>query len=151
MAPELHFKNIGRVSYKADVYSFGMLLLEIAGKRKSLNPSAASTSQIYFPFWVHDQLSRGKGAQIGDDATEDEHELVEKMIIVGLWCIQMKPSDRPPMNTVVEMLEGDLESLQLPPRPTLYPEGSPLQPEGESSSTTSDDSTESASLIENPT
>ncbi|KAJ4839329.1 hypothetical protein Tsubulata_829965 [Turnera subulata] len=152
MAPELFYKNIGRVSYKADVYSFGMLLLEIAGKRKSLNPSAANTSQIYFPFWVHDQVSEGKGAQIGDDATEDEHKLVEKMIIVGLWCIQMKPSDRPPMNKVVEMLEGDLESMQLPPRPTLYPEERPLQLEGDLSPTTSDDhSGESVSLIENAT
>ncbi|KAJ4826072.1 hypothetical protein Tsubulata_041704 [Turnera subulata] len=146
MAPELFYKNIGRVSYKADVYSFGMLLLEIAGKRKSLNPSAANTSQIYFPLWVHDQVSRGKGAQIGDDATEYEHKLVEKMIIVGLWCIQMKPSDRPPMNKVVEMLEGELESMQLPPRPTLYPEERPLQLEGELSPTTSDDSGESGNI-----
>jgi serine/threonine protein kinase len=36
MAPELFYKNIGGVSYKADVYSFGMLLMERACKRKKL-------------------------------------------------------------------------------------------------------------------
>ena len=34
IAPELFYKNIGRVSYKADVYSFGMLLLEMASRRE---------------------------------------------------------------------------------------------------------------------
>ncbi|MED6155151.1 Rust resistance kinase Lr10 [Stylosanthes scabra] len=37
MAPELFYKNIGGISYKADVYSFGMLLMEMAGRRKNLN------------------------------------------------------------------------------------------------------------------
>ncbi|XP_065869223.1 rust resistance kinase Lr10-like [Euphorbia lathyris] len=125
MAPELFYKNIGRVSYKADVYSFGMLLLEMAGKRKTLKAPAADASeqnlsQIYYPFWVYDKLSDGK-LEI-EDATGEENEIVRKMIITGLWCIQMEPSNRPPMNKVVEMLEGDLEDLQLPQRPLLYPE-----------------------------
>ena len=37
MAPELVYKNIGGVSYKADVYSFGMLLMEMVGRRKNVN------------------------------------------------------------------------------------------------------------------
>jgi interleukin-1 receptor-associated kinase 1 len=49
MAPELFYKNIGRVSYKADVYSFGMLLLEMTGRRKNLNPLAERLSEIYWP------------------------------------------------------------------------------------------------------
>ena len=43
------------------------------------------------------------------------------MIIVALWCIQLKPNDRPSMmNKVVEMLEGDIDCLKIPPQPTLY-------------------------------
>ncbi|BFG34878.1 hypothetical protein CerSpe_211520 [Prunus speciosa] len=34
----------------------------------------------------------------------------------------MKPIERPSMNKVVEMLEGEIESLQMPPRPFLYPQ-----------------------------
>ncbi|XP_050219592.1 rust resistance kinase Lr10-like [Mercurialis annua] len=145
MAPELFYKNIGRVSYKADVYSFGMLLLEMAGKRKKVNASAENSSQIYYPFWVYDQLSKGK-FEISE-STEEENIVVRKMILTGLWCIQMQPSDRPPMNKVVEMLEGDLESLRLPPRPVLYPEEPRMMVEGESST---ECTTESSSLIQNP-
>ncbi|WCJ41308.1 Protein kinase family protein [Euphorbia peplus] len=135
MAPELFYKNVRRVSYKADVYSFGMLLLEMAGKRKNLKAPAANApeenlSQIYYPFWVYDKLSGGK-LEI-EDATNEENEIVRKMIITGLWCIQMQPSTRPPMNKVVEMLEGDLGGLQLPPRPLLYPVES-MQKDGEQS------------------
>nr|XP_034920047.1 rust resistance kinase Lr10-like [Populus alba] len=146
MAPELFYKNIGRVSYKADVYSFGMLLLEMAGKRK--NALAENSSQIYWPYWVHDQVSDGKAIEIGDDATEEERKIVKKMIMVGLWCIQMKPMDRPTMKNVIEMLEGDLENLQLPPKPVFNLDVTPPNIEGESSSL-SGDSTESTSLVEN--
>ncbi|KAG5226472.1 receptor protein [Salix suchowensis] len=148
MAPELFYKNIGRVSYKADVYSFGMLLLEMAGKRKNLNALAENSSEIYWPYWVHDQVSNGKAIEIGDDATEEESMIVKKMVMVGLWCIQMKPTDRPTMKNVVEMLEGDLENLQLPPKPVLNLDETPANIGGESSSLSSD-STESISLVEN--
>ncbi|KAI5558206.1 hypothetical protein BDE02_17G024500 [Populus trichocarpa] len=147
MAPELFYKNIGRVSYKADVYSFGKLLLEMAGKRKNVNALAENSSQIYWPYWVHDQVSDGKAIEIGDDATEEDSKIVKKMIMVGLWCIQMKPMDRPTMKNVVEMLEGELENLQLPPKPVLNLDETPTNIEGESSSL-SGDSTESTSLVE---
>ena len=38
------------------------------------------------------------------------------MMIVALWCIQAKPSDRRPMDKVLEMLED----LQMPNQPDLY-------------------------------
>ncbi|XP_059667213.1 rust resistance kinase Lr10-like isoform X2 [Cornus florida] len=124
MAPELFYKSIGGVSYKADVYSFGMLLLEMAGRRKNLNAFADHSSQIYFPSWVYDQIIEGNDVEIGD-ANEEERKVVERMIIVGLWCIQMKPSDRPSMTKVVEMLEGNGELVQMPPKPFLYPKEMP--------------------------
>ncbi|KAJ7965365.1 putative Kinase [Quillaja saponaria] len=151
MAPELFYKNIGGVSYKADVYSFGMLLLEMAGRRKNLNPFVENLSQIYFPSWVYDQLIDGKDIEIGD-ATEEERKLVKKMIVVALWCIQMKPSDRPSMNKVVEMLE-EVECPEMPPKPFLSPEDLPEEDMNTNpamlSPVSSDDSLESISLIPN--
>ncbi|KAF8106185.1 hypothetical protein N665_0145s0006 [Sinapis alba] len=58
----------------------------------------------------------------GDEMAEEEDTLVNKMVLVGLWCIQTNPYDRPSMNKVVEMLEGSLEALHVPPKPLL---GSP--------------------------
>ncbi|KAF7806753.1 LEAF RUST 10 DISEASE-RESISTANCE LOCUS RECEPTOR-LIKE PROTEIN KINASE-like 2.1 [Senna tora] len=121
MAPELFYKNIGGVSYKADVYSFGMLLMEMAGRRRNLNPHAEDSSQLYFPLWVYDQFNEEKDIEI-EDLTKEEKDLARKMFIVALWCIQMKPIDRPSMKRVVEMLEADdVESLEMPPKPSLYP------------------------------
>ncbi|XP_030501618.2 rust resistance kinase Lr10 isoform X1 [Cannabis sativa] len=121
IAPELFYKNIGRVSNKADVYSFGMLLMEMVGKRKNIKADAENTSQIYFPSWVHDQLSEGKNIDIETTLTNEENsKVMKKMIIVALWCIQLKPSDRPTMNKVIELLEGEVDCLQIPPKPSLY-------------------------------
>nr|XP_048329746.1 rust resistance kinase Lr10-like isoform X3 [Ziziphus jujuba var. spinosa] len=126
IAPELFYKNIGAVSNKADVYSFGILLMEMASRRKNLNAGADHTSQIYFPSWIYDQLKEGNNVEMGD-ATEDESKIRKKMIIVALWCIQMNPNDRPTMNRVKEMLEGDVESLQMPPKPFASKQEKPVE------------------------
>ncbi|XP_054820951.1 LEAF RUST 10 DISEASE-RESISTANCE LOCUS RECEPTOR-LIKE PROTEIN KINASE-like 2.7 [Prosopis cineraria] len=121
MAPELFYKNIGGVSYKADVYSFGMLLMEMANRRRNLNQDAEHSSQVYFPLWIYDQFDEEKDIEM-EDLTEEEKNLAKKMFIVALWCIQLKPTDRPSMNKVIEMLEAtDVESFEMPPKPSLYP------------------------------
>ncbi|KAF8041342.1 hypothetical protein BT93_A0064 [Corymbia citriodora subsp. variegata] len=102
MAPELFYKDIGGVSYKADVYSFGMMLMEMA----------EDSSQIYFPLWVYDQLGKGKEVEIVD-AIEEERETARKMIIVAL-C------------RVLNMLEGEIDELEVPPKPLLYPIETPV-------------------------
>lgn len=116
MAPELFYRSIGGVSYKSDVYSFGMLLMEIVGRRKNLNTSVENSSQVYFPSWIYNQLNQGEDIEI-EDATKEENEIAKKLIIVALWCIQLKPIDRPSMTKVVEMLEGESRLLQIPHKP----------------------------------
>ncbi|XP_058728535.1 rust resistance kinase Lr10-like [Vicia villosa] len=120
MAPELFYQNIGGVSYKADVYSFGMLLMEMASKRRNLNPHADRSSQLFFPFWIYNQLVEEKDIEM-DEITNEEMINVKKMFITSLWCIQLKPSDRPPMDKVIEMLEGSIDNIEIPPKPSLYP------------------------------
>ena len=122
IAPEPFYKNIGGVSYKADVYSFGMLLMEMVRRRKNVNANAEHLSQIYFPSWVYDKYQQGDDNIDLGDATEDEKKLVRKMVIVALWCIQMKPIDRPSMSKALEMLEGEVELLEMPHKPTLHSE-----------------------------
>ena len=56
------------------------------------------------------------------NATEDEKKLVRKMVMVALWCIQMKPIDRPSMSKALELLEGKVEFLEMPPKLTLNSE-----------------------------
>jgi len=118
MAPELVFKNLGGVSYKADVYSFGKLLMEMATRRKNGDKVTGCSSHTYFPLWVHDQID--KELEIPVEVSEDERKIIKKMIIVALWCIQWNPDDRPSMQKVLKMLEGEVDDLQISPKPLFY-------------------------------
>ncbi|KAK8985488.1 hypothetical protein V6N11_068742 [Hibiscus sabdariffa] len=116
IAPELVYKNLGGISYKADVYSFGMLLMEMVGRRKNVNAFAECTSQIYFPSWVYDRLDQGEDIELGD-VSDDEKAMVRRMVITAFWCIQLQPADRPSMSKVLRMLENEVELLEMPPKP----------------------------------
>ena len=107
--------------------------MEIASTRKNLNALAERfSSQSYFPFWFLDQLCDAREIAIENDTNEDM-KLTKKMMIVALWCIQTKPSDRPSMAKVVEMLEQDDEDLQLPSKPYFYPNDIPAKNVGDHS------------------
>ncbi|XP_015966612.3 LEAF RUST 10 DISEASE-RESISTANCE LOCUS RECEPTOR-LIKE PROTEIN KINASE-like 2.1 [Arachis duranensis] len=131
IAPEVWNRHFGKASHKSDVYSYGMMLLDIVGGKKNINVEGSQTSEIYFPDWIYKKLEQGTqlGPEDGVVAIE-ENELVKKMTIVGLWCIQTIPNDRPTMSKVVEMLEGSIDSIKMPPRPAL---SSPVRSIAESS------------------
>ncbi|XP_019195143.1 PREDICTED: rust resistance kinase Lr10-like [Ipomoea nil] len=112
VAPELVNRSIGAISHKADVYSFGMLLMEMLGLKRTPISKQDESSQ-YFPSWIYNDINKGKIIEMGEE-DENEKRITEKMTIVGLWCIQTSPIARPSMSRVVEMLEGDVELLQMP-------------------------------------
>ncbi|KAF8091612.1 hypothetical protein N665_0441s0019 [Sinapis alba] len=131
IAPELFSRMYGRVSHKSDVYSYGMLVLEMIGARNKDRDDqevGCSTSSMYFPEWIYKDLEiRGSRRLVENGVSSEEEEMVRKMTLVGLWCIQSSPSDRPPMNRVVEMMEGSVDALEVPPRPVFQIPAEPLQ------------------------
>ncbi|GMJ05347.1 hypothetical protein HRI_004203900 [Hibiscus trionum] len=120
IAPELVYKSIGGVSHKADVYSFGMLLLEMVGRSTNMKSIVEQSSKMYFPSWIYDRYSQGEDIEM-EGVTNDEKIMVRKLVITALWCIQMNPTDRPSMRKVLEMIEADVELLQIPPKPFQLP------------------------------
>ncbi|XP_027352071.1 LEAF RUST 10 DISEASE-RESISTANCE LOCUS RECEPTOR-LIKE PROTEIN KINASE-like 2.8 isoform X2 [Abrus precatorius] len=128
IAPEVLSRTFGGVSHKSDVYSYGMLILEMIGARKNYDSGGSHTSEMYFPDWIYKDLEQGDIPSSCLVTTEEENEKVRKMTLVSLWCVQINPSDRPSMSKVVEMLEGALESVPYPPKPVLCsPARPPLQ------------------------
>lgn len=118
IAPEVFSRNFGSVSYKSDVYSYGMLLLDIVGGRKRFNRRAEDSSEIYYPEWMYNQLEKGEEVTANqiDIKGEEDNKIFKKIAIVGLWCIQWYPSDRPSMKVVIQMLEGENLPI-MPPNP----------------------------------
>ncbi|KAH9675692.1 LEAF RUST 10 DISEASE-RESISTANCE LOCUS RECEPTOR-LIKE PROTEIN KINASE-like 2.1 [Citrus sinensis] len=135
IAPEVFCRSFGGASHKSDVYSYGMMILEMAVGRKNADVKASRSSDIYFPNSIYKHIEPGNDFQLDGVVTEEEKELVKKMILVSLWCIQTNPSDRPSMHEVLEMLESSTEILQIPPKPSLaLPKKSAIQSSRTSSS-----------------
>ncbi|KAL4596583.1 hypothetical protein ACB092_12G173100 [Castanea dentata] len=103
-APEWQKKSL--ISVKADIYSFGVLLLEIVCCRGSIEVNVLTTDEILLSNWVYNCFVAGQL----DKLVEDE--------IVGLWCIQEDPALRPPMKNVILMLEGTVD-IAVPPSPAI--------------------------------
>uniref|UniRef100_A0A7N2RBP2 Protein kinase domain-containing protein n=1 Tax=Quercus lobata TaxID=97700 RepID=A0A7N2RBP2_QUELO len=107
------------ISMKADVYSYGMVLLEIVCCRRNMDVNASIPEEIVLSTWVYKcfvarELDKIMGGEEVDKRT------LENMVKVGLWCIQDEPFLRPSMNSVVLMLEG-ITNISVPPCPTNIP------------------------------
>uniref|UniRef100_A0A8R7RFJ6 non-specific serine/threonine protein kinase n=2 Tax=Triticum urartu TaxID=4572 RepID=A0A8R7RFJ6_TRIUA len=126
IAPELYSRNFGGVSYKSDVYSFGMLVLEMVSGRRNSDPSVDSQNDVYLPEWIYEKVSTGKDLIVTLDMAPEEKEKFRQLAIVGLWCIQWNPKNRPSMTKVVNMLTGRLQNLQMPPKPFISSENHPV-------------------------
>ncbi|GLU01143.1 hypothetical protein SLE2022_184680 [Rubroshorea leprosula] len=116
-APEFFLRN-HPITYKCDVYSFGMLLFEIVGMRKN-KVSSSSESLEWFPKVVLDKYQKGELVELikSYGIKKEDMEKAERMSLVALWCVQDSPGARPPMSAVVKMLEGGVEIMP-PPKPT---------------------------------
>ncbi|GJV06936.1 probable receptor-like protein kinase [Tanacetum coccineum] len=105
------------VSEKSDVFSYGMVLLEIIGGRRNVTVIDTGCSGDrskrkfqYFPKIVTEKLKAGRIMEVVDQRLLDhggiDEKEVTKMVHVALWCIQEKVRRRPKMVEVVKWLEG---------------------------------------------
>ncbi|CAI9117633.1 OLC1v1019049C1 [Oldenlandia corymbosa var. corymbosa] len=117
IAPEVFSRHFGNVTHKSDIYSLGILLLEMVGRRKNIDPNVENVSQVNFPEWVYGCMSEGKEWRIQVEEDDAEDKIAKRLAIVGLWCIQWNPKDRPSITLVLQMLGGSGEDLSIPPNP----------------------------------
>lgn len=113
------------ITSKADVYSYGMVLLEIVSGRRNFEVSHESSNRR-FSLWAYEEFEKGNvGAVLDRRLLEHDIDIVQAMrlIQVSFWCIQEHPSIRPTMGKVVQMLEG-IADIHKPPPPLSMVEGS---------------------------
>ncbi|WOK92773.1 cysteine-rich receptor-like protein kinase 10 [Canna indica] len=120
MAPE--YVVHGQFSIKSDVFSFGVLVLEIVMGRKnsgfSPNEDAYDDLLSYtWKNWMSGRIMEVLDPTLGDQFPRSE---VLRCIQIGLLCVQENPSDRPNMATVVLALNSSTVSIQAPSKPAFF-------------------------------
>ena len=83
IAPKVFSRNFGSMSYKLDIYSFGILLLEMVRDRKNVGVTVENTSQIYFPEWIYNMLEKKEDLGVNVEDNGDT-KIAKKLEIVGL-------------------------------------------------------------------
>lgn len=116
------------ITAKADVYSFGMVLLEIVTgvRNNGFQRSSLESEDWYFPKWAFEKMYVERkvedilDSRIADSYDDRMHfELVERMVKTAMWCLQDRAEMRPSMGKVAKMLEGTVEITE-PGKPAIF-------------------------------
>ncbi|KAK4606473.1 hypothetical protein RGQ29_000630 [Quercus rubra] len=114
-APE--WEKNALISIKVDIFSYGMMLLEIVCCRSNIEVNVSTADEILLSNWVYNCLVAGELNKLVEDENVDMKTL-ERMVKVGLWCVQEDPALRPPMKDLILMLEGTMD-IEVPPSPAI--------------------------------
>jgi len=117
MSPEYALE--GLFSIKSDVFSFGVLLLEIVSGRKNTGFYQADSLHLIgyaWKLWTSD-----KGSELVDPLLDDISSMhtVLRYVNIALLCVQESAEDRPTMSDVVTMLSNEGVVLPYPKKPAF--------------------------------
>lgn len=132
MSPE--YAMDGVFSVKSDVFSFGVLILEIISGKKNRGVYAIPP-HINLVAHAWSLWKEGKSLQLVDESMSFSFptDEVRRCIKLGLLCVQEHPEDRPLMSSVVLMLGSDARSLPQPKQPGFAAKRGPLEADTSSS------------------
>ncbi|ESW31491.1 hypothetical protein PHAVU_002G242600 [Phaseolus vulgaris] len=121
MAPE--YALWGHLSYKADVYSYGVVVLEIVSGKCNQNYMPSDNCVCLLDKACHLQRT-GNLIELVDERLGSEVNPTEAIILmnVALLCTQVSPSHRPTMSEVVNMLKGRASIPDAIPQPNDFSE-----------------------------
>ncbi|XP_047316409.1 cysteine-rich receptor-like protein kinase 10 isoform X2 [Impatiens glandulifera] len=116
IAPE--FANYGQYSDKTDVFSFGVLILEIVSGKSNSSRERSGHVTEHLLSYVWKKWRKGKIKNLIDPTIIDG-SLSEKMrcIHIGLLCVQEVVAKRPTMALVMLMLNSSTVSMAIPSKP----------------------------------
>ncbi|KAK4285676.1 hypothetical protein QN277_002344 [Acacia crassicarpa] len=118
MSPEYAMEGI--FSTKSDIYSFGVLILEIISGRRN-NSFHNSQGPLNLVGQVWKLWKEGKVLDIVDPTLREqcEPDQVSRCAHIGLLCVEENAEDRPAMSDVITMLASETASLPFPARPAF--------------------------------
>ncbi|XP_031493928.1 L-type lectin-domain containing receptor kinase IX.1-like [Nymphaea colorata] len=104
----------GKFSTQSDVYSFGVVLLEIATGRRAIRPIGEKEARLVEWIWELygiGSLLTAVDERLGSDFNQQE---MERMMVVGLWCVHPDPERRPTIREAIKALSLQAEVPSLP-------------------------------------
>eukprot|EP01018_Ginkgo_biloba_P000283 Gb_37815 [translate_table: standard] len=106
IAPEL--VQTGKATPSTDVFSFGVLLLEVASGRKPVDHSKA-TEEVILVDWVGDLYTKEKLMDAVDPKLKGAYDVEEmaKVLRLGLICSHPEPESMLTIRQVLQILEGE--------------------------------------------
>uniref|UniRef100_A0A804RKA0 non-specific serine/threonine protein kinase n=2 Tax=Zea mays TaxID=4577 RepID=A0A804RKA0_MAIZE len=97
------------ITEKADVYSFGIVMVEMICGRRNLDESLPEQS-IHLVSLLQERAKSGQLLDLVDSGSDDMKsnnvEEVMRTMKLAMWCLQVDSSSRPSMSTVAKVLEG---------------------------------------------
>ncbi|XVF75917.1 hypothetical protein PTKIN_Ptkin13bG0225300 [Pterospermum kingtungense] len=114
MAPETFL--ISRATVETDVYSYGVLLLEVVCGRKPGNQSELNNYNNSIVNWLWEYYRKGRITDAADSNLDGDfvEKEVESALILGLACCHPNPYYRPSMKTVLGVLTGEVDPPEVP-------------------------------------
>ncbi|ESW25270.1 hypothetical protein PHAVU_003G021700 [Phaseolus vulgaris] len=118
LAPE--YLMHGHLSVKADVFSYGVLVLELVSGQKNSSFDTNLSAQNLLD-WAYRLYKKGRAMEMVDPALGSSiiTEQLEMCIKLGLLCTQGDPNLRPTMGRVVVMLSKKPDNMEEPTRPGM--------------------------------
>jgi serine/threonine protein kinase len=119
IAPE--YVTTGKATKESDIYSFGIVSLELASGRKPVDLNAKEDQMAIFD-WVWELYRLGRLLEVVDTKLEGvfDEEQMERVVVIGLWCANPNYSFRPSVRQVIQVLKLEAPLPILPP-PTKSP------------------------------
>ncbi|CAL5022996.1 unnamed protein product [Urochloa decumbens] len=107
MAPE--YATRGCLTRKADVYSYGVVVLEIVSGMSNIN-SMSSEEYLHLLDWAERLKQQGKLLEMVDHRLGSDYsqEQALRLLSIALLCTSTSPTQRPRMSSVVKMLCGQI-------------------------------------------
>ncbi|KAM0049640.1 putative protein kinase RLK-Pelle-LRR-XI-1 family [Helianthus debilis subsp. tardiflorus] len=117
IAPEYAYTL--RVNEKSDIYSFGVVILELVTGRKPIDPEFLESD---LATWVQTTVNeKGHDHVVDPELEYGPKEQIYRVLDIGLLCINPLPMSRPSMRTVVNLLQES--AVDGKPKPIINKEG----------------------------